>query len=228
MVSGPNTNANTNVTEPQIPADQEPLFLSALQHYSYCPRQCALIHQEQSFAENVHTLRGQHAHKRVDQPGSSDQPDRHIERSLPLFSRRYGLTGRADIVEFLDDGTPYPVEYKHGPRRQQRHDDIQLTAQALCLEEMTGKTIRKGAIYHHSSHHRRTVSIDTELRQRTITIINAVRTLLNSGEMPPPVSDPALCRNCSLHDLCQPEMLRAANKVTALHRDLFTIKDETP
>ena len=206
--------------------DREPLFLSALQHYSYCPRQCALIHQEQSFAENVHTLRGQHAHQRVDQPGSSEQPDRHIERSLPLFSQRYGLTGRADVVEFLADGTPYPVEYKHGPRRQQHHDDIQLAAQALCLEEMTGKTIPEGAIYHHSSHHRRSVRIDAELRQRTIDTITAVRKLLDSKHMPPPASDPKLCRNCSLHDLCQPEMLRARDKVAALHRTLYTIEDE--
>ena len=212
---------------PQPLNEQEPLFLSALQHYSYCPRQCALIHQEQSFAENVHTLRGQHAHKRVDLPGTSEHQDRHIERSLPLFNKQYGLTGRADVVEFLSDGTPYPVEYKHGPRRQQRHDDIQLAAQALCLEEMTGKTVSEGAIYHHSSHHRRRVNIDAGLRQQTIDIIEAVRNMLDSGQMPPPVSDPKLCRNCSLQDLCQPEMLRAAEKAAALHRTLFTIEGET-
>jgi CRISPR-associated exonuclease Cas4 len=210
---------------PQSPEDTEPLFLSALQHYSYCPRQCALIHQEQSFSENVHTLRGQHAHRRVDQVGDYEQDDRHIERALPLFSKHYGLTGRADVVEFLSDGTPYPVEYKHGPRRKQLHDDIQLAAQALCLEEMTGKAVPEGAIFHHSSQHRRPVSIGADLRKQTVETIAAVRKLLTSRTMPPPASDPKRCRQCSLHDLCQPEMLRAANRITSLYHDLFTTED---
>ena len=109
--------------------------LSALQHYSYCPRQCALIHQEQTFTENVFTLRGQRVHERVDEPDTRSEKGVRIEQALPLYCDRLGLSGKADIVEFLPDGTPRPVEYKHGPRRQKEHDDIQVAAQALCLED---------------------------------------------------------------------------------------------
>jgi CRISPR-associated exonuclease Cas4 len=107
------------------------ISISALQHYSYCPRQCALIHQEQVFADNIHTARGHAVHKHVDEPGFESRPNLRIERALPLYSTQLGLTGKADIVEFLSDGTPYPVEYKHGARRPKLHDDIQLAAQAI-------------------------------------------------------------------------------------------------
>jgi len=117
--------------------------LSALQHWCYCPRQCALIHVEQAFAENVVTLRGQAVHSRVDQPGLEMRAGLRIERALPVWSERLGLIGKADIVEFEMDGTPYPVEYKHGSKRKAGFiaacDELQLAAQALCLEEMTGR-----------------------------------------------------------------------------------------
>ena len=122
----------------------EPVPLSALQHYSYCPRQCALIHQEQSFDENLYTLRGRRVHERVDEGKVTTYEGVRVERGLPLVSEKYGLTGKADVVEFLADGTPYPVEYKHGPRRAKLHDDLQLAAQAMCLEEMTGRPVREG------------------------------------------------------------------------------------
>ena len=129
----------------------DPVPLSALQHYSYCPRQCALIHQEQSFEENVFTLRGQRDHERVDEPDTRHEDGIRIEQALPLYCDRLGLSGKADVVEFLPDGTPRPVEYKHGPRRAKGHDDIQVAAQALCLEEMTGKQVDEGVIFHHTS-----------------------------------------------------------------------------
>ncbi len=135
----------------------EPIMLSALQHYSYCPRQCALIHQEQSFDDNEYTLRGQRAHRRVDSGEISTEDGRRVLRALPLYSDRLGLVGKADAVEFLPDGTPYPVEYKQGKRHKYDHDDIQLAAQALCLEEMTGCVVSEGAIYHHKSKRRRTM-----------------------------------------------------------------------
>src|SRR5262249_27908419 len=116
----------------------EPIMISALQHYSYCPRQCALIHIEQAFEENVYTLRGRAVHERVDQVESCRLGTIRIERSLPIYSERLGLTGKADVVEFDAEDIPYPVEYKHGPKRAKEHDDIQLAAQAVCLEEMTG------------------------------------------------------------------------------------------
>lgn len=125
----------------------DPVPLSALQHYSYCPRQCALIHQEQTFSENVFTIRGRIVHERVDQPETRLEEGIEVQTAVPLASARLGLSGIADVVEVLPDGSLCPVEYKHGPRRQKAHDDIQVAAQAMCLEEMTGKpTDRKSVV----------------------------------------------------------------------------------
>jgi CRISPR-associated exonuclease Cas4 len=185
--------------------NDDPVPISALQHWSYCPRQCALIHIEQQFTENVHTLRGQVVHARVDQPEIEVLPGRRIERAMPLWSERLGLIGKADVVEFLDDGTPYPVEYKHGPRRKRIHDELQLAAQALCLEEMLGRSVPMGALFHASSRRRREVIIDSDLRAATLAAIAAVRDLLASDQLPPAVND-ARCRQCSLIGVCQPEL----------------------
>lgn len=202
----------------------DPVPISALQHWSYCPRQCALIHQEQAFAENVHTARGQAVHARVDTPGFATQGDARSVRALPLFCDRLGLAGKADVVEFLADGTPYPVEYKHGPRRQHLHDDIQLAAQALCLEEMTGKSVRRGAIYHASSHRRREVLITDALRQEVEQALAEVCRMLASGKIPSPVNDQR-CHECSLLDLCQPAAVAAADRLAQLRHELF-LSDE--
>ena len=95
-----------------------PIPLSALQHWAYCPRQCALIHLEQAFEENIFTLRGQAVHTKADQPGVELRAGLRGERALPVFCDRLGLGGKPDVVEFLPDGTPYPVEYKHGSRNK--------------------------------------------------------------------------------------------------------------
>ena len=201
--------------------DCEPLSLSALEHWSYCPRQCCLIHAEQAFDENIHTLRGQAVHARTDQPGvEAGYEGRRIARAVPLWCDRLGLVGKSDVVEFLSDGTPYPVEYKHGKKREKRHDDIQLAAQALCLEEMTGKTVPLGAIYHATSHRRREVAITLELRQAVETCIAEVRAALASPILPPPVNDQR-CRECSLIDLCQPAPLAEREKLHTLMAHLF-------
>jgi len=199
-------------------------MLSALQHYSYCPRQCALIHVEQAFEQNVHTRRGNAVHERVDEPGFEERTGVRVERALPVWSERLGLTGKCDVVEFLADGTPYPVEYKHGLKRAQAHDSLQLADQALCLEEMTGKAVPKGAIYHHSSRRRREVAIDVALRRKLEETVAAVRAMLASGSLPPPVND-ARCRECSLQDICQPEALAATGKRQQLHDALFQPED---
>lgn len=201
-------------------AAPDPISLSALQHYSYCPRQCGLIHLEQAFEENVHTLRGRAVHARVDEPAVEEMAGVRIERSLALRCEDLGLVGKADVVEFLPDGTPYPVEYKHGPRRVRAHDDIQLAAQALCLEEMTGREVRRGAIYHATSRRRREVEITPALRHAVEETVVAVRMMLTSGVLPPPVNDDR-CRECSLKDICQPEALAAKAKLRALRRSLF-------
>ncbi|MCK6390753.1 MAG: CRISPR-associated protein Cas4 [Azonexus sp.] len=202
--------------------------LSALQHWAYCPRQCALIHVEQVFEENIFTQRGQALHKRVDDPGVELRDGLRIERALPLFCDRLGLVGKADVVEFLPDGTPYPVEYKHGSRHKRADiaacDDLQLAAQALCLEAMFGKPVPEGALYYASSRRRRIVAVDADLRAKTELTVAAVRHLLQSGEMPPPLNDDH-CRACSLRDLCQPEALAPTPEHVALRRSLFEVDD---
>jgi len=196
--------------------------ISALQHYSYCPRQCALIHQEQSFDDNEYTLRGHRAHRRVDSGEISVEAGVRVMRALPLYSERLGLVGKADVVEFLPDGRPYPVEYKQGKRHRRDHDDIQLAAQAICLEEMTGREVPEGAIYHHKSKRRRVVPITPALREEVARVTTAVRKLLASDRMPPPADDAGLCRACSLREACQPELLSAERRIEALAADLFT------
>lgn len=185
----------------------EPIPISALQHWCYCPRQCALIHQEQAFAENIHTLRGQSVHTRADTPGLEVRPGLRIERALPIWSDRLGLIGKADVVEFTSDGVAYPVEYKHGSRNKAPHiatcDDLQLAAQALCLEEMTGQPVTEGALYYATSRRRRIVAISDILRVQVETTVNAVKRMINGSCMPSPVND-SRCRECSLIDLCQP------------------------
>lgn len=150
-------------------SDDELLPLSALQRWAYCPRQCGLIHLEQAFDDNLHTLRGQAVHAQVDRPGFEVRRGLRVERALPLFSDRLGLLGKADTVEFEPDGRPYPVEYKHGSRHKAAEiaacDDLQLAAQALCLEEMTGRTVSEGALFYASSKRRRVVLIDEGLRK---------------------------------------------------------------
>jgi CRISPR-associated exonuclease Cas4 len=177
--------------------------LSALQHWSYCPRQCALIHVEQVFAENVFTSRGRAVHALVDEPGAECSGTVRIERGMPLWNDALGLIGKADLVKFDRAGNAYPVEYKHGPRRAHRHDDVQLAAQSLCLEEMTGKPVPAGAIFHFSSRRRREVCIDAVLRATVVEAIAAVRELLVSERLPMPVND-ARCRHCYLIEHCQP------------------------
>lgn len=200
--------------------------ISALQHYSYCPRQCALIHQEQSFEDNLFTLRGQRAHRRVDSGETSFENGRRILRALPLYSEKLGLIGKADVVEILPDGTPYPVEYKQGHRHQKIHDDLQLAAQALCLEEMFNCSVPEGAIFHHQSQRRRIVPITPVLREQVIETTRAVRKLLRAQAIPPPTEDSARCRHCSLYDICQPDLLRAENRLSTLVGKLYHPDDE--
>ena len=205
----------------------EPLALSAIEHWSYCPRQCCLIHAEQAFEENVHTLRGQAVHQRVDEPGTEAGFDgRRVARAMPLWCDRLGLVGKADVVEFLADGTPYPVEYKHGRKREKLHDDLQLAAQAMCLEEMTGYVVSMGAIYHATSRRRREVTVGPVLRAAVEDAVRAIRIALSSALLPSPVND-ARCRNCSLVDLCQPAALSEKARQARLADKLFTPDGES-
>ena len=206
-------------------ATEDPVPLSALQHWIYCPRQCGLIHLEQQFEDNVHTARGQAVHHLVDTPGYEVKRGVRVERALPLWSDRFGLIGKADLVEFHPDGRIYPVEFKHGRKRGRIHDDIQLAAQAMCLEDMLGRPVPQGAIYHASSHRRREVDITEDLRALVSATADAIRAMLASGILPPPVND-ARCRECSLREICQPEMLAQQTQMDRLKQYLFSPDDE--
>ncbi len=183
--------------------DQEQTLvpISAIEHWSYCPRQCALIHVEQTFDENLYTIRGRLAHERVDSGEDEVDGDLVVLRALPLWSDRHGLVGKADVVEMRPSG-PYPVEYKVGPPHS-HHADLQLCAQALCLEEMTGSKVPRGATYHHATRRRREVVFSRALRDATIAITGEIRKMLDFQEVPAPVAD-SRCRSCSLADSCQP------------------------
>jgi CRISPR-associated exonuclease Cas4 len=189
-------------------SEEEWISISALQHMAFCPRQCALIHLEQIWEENLYTLRGRRVHERVHEPESQMEDGIHIERAMPLWSHTLGLTGVADVIEFLDNGIPYPVEYKSGSKKARQADDIQLCAQALCLEEMLGIPVPRGAIYHAVSKRRREVDLaDPDLRQLVIQTIHATRKLFASQRVPPPVDD-ARCPDCSLLELCMPSVIK--------------------
>ncbi len=203
----------------------ELLPISALQHWAYCPRQCGLIHLEQAFDDNLHTLRGNAVHAEVDRPGFEVRRGLRVERALPLFSDRLGLVGKADTVEFEADGTPYPVEYKHGSRHKAADiaacDDLQLAAQALCLEEMTGRAVPEGALFYASSKRRRVVAVDVALLQRVADTSAEVRAMLAAARLPSPTSDLRRCRGCSLRDRCQVDGLARIADGAAVGDDLF-------
>lgn len=200
-------------------ADDNLVMISALEHYSYCPRQCALIHVEQTFDENLYTLRGRAVHERVDEPVVEFQEGVRVERALPLWSKRLGLVGKADVVEF-HRVTPYPVEYKHGSKRERNHDDLQLCAQGLCLEEIMGQPVPKGAIYYHSSRRRRDVELTTVLRTEVEAATRVIRQMMKDKTVPPPVND-GRCRHCSLKESCMPAVVGEQARAAALLRDLF-------
>lgn len=200
--------------------DSEPVMISALEHYSYCPRQCALIHIEQTFDENIYTLKGHLAHERVDQEIIRSEDNMRVERALPLWSRRLGLTGKADVVEF--HGTvPYPVEYKLGKQRKWQYEAIQVCAQALCLEEMKGCSVPRGAIYYCGSRVRREVIFDEQLRETVAQIAEAVRAMLRSMTLPPAVNDQR-CEKCSLIESCLPTIVARKGSWQSYRTALFT------
>jgi CRISPR-associated exonuclease Cas4 len=194
--------------------------LSALNQYGYCPRRCFLIHAEGEFEDNIHTQRGTSEHERVDTLRHEVSAGVHVEYGLPVWSDRLGLVGKCDVVEFHPNGGVYPVEYKHGPRRKWLNDDLQVAAQALCLEEMTGRPVPRAAIYHAGSRRRREVDITPALRQEVEATIVALRGMMQSGQIPPPVNDKR-CKECSLNTLCQPEMLSARARISSIRHHLF-------
>jgi CRISPR-associated exonuclease Cas4 len=209
--------------------EPEPIQLSALEHYAYCPRQCALIHVEHVWDENIYTMRGRDVHERVDEASSHEAADVRVERALPIWSRRLNITGRADVVEFHGN-VPYPVEYKSGRRRRVHSEALQLCAQAMCLEEMLDTTIEKGALYWHGSRERQEVFFTADLRLKVEATTLEVHALIAKNQLPPPLND-SRCDDCSLREACLPLVVGAAGGYRRMIEDLFDAnkqRDERP
>ncbi|MFW6029037.1 MAG: CRISPR-associated protein Cas4 [Halanaerobiales bacterium] len=185
--------------------------ISALQHYIYCPRQFSLIHIEEIYEENIFTIQGNIVHKRVDEAKNYYNKDKVVENSLPIWSERLGIYGIADIVEFKN-GNPLPVEFKSGKKKNKLADDIQLTAQAFCLEEMFNVVIEKGYIYYDKSRQRREVQINKRLRTELGRTVQSCRDLLLNRKVPAPANDNR-CTNCSLKEFCLPDLKEKADKI---------------
>ena len=201
----------------------EPIPISALEHFSYCPRQFALIHREQTYDENVFTMRGSIAHELVDQGAASAHDGVRIERAVALWSEELGLIGRADVVEFHGE-TPFPVEYKVGRRKPDSHADLQVCAQAMCLEEMLRVPVAEGAVYHVASRQRRNVEFTPELRQRVRKAIDAIRSIENSEALPPPAAD-SRCPPCSLIEACMPGISAERQRLRHHYTNLFRLEE---
>ncbi len=221
-MSEPEGGASLGGEPPWEGADENSIPLAAIEHYSYCPRQCALIYVERVFDENEYTVRGRLVHERVDSGLETTEANVRVLRSLSLWSRRLRLNGKADLVELRSEG-PYPVELKSGQRRGV-HADLQLCAQALCLEEMLGVPVPRGAIYYYQTRRRHEVLLDP-LRERTQKVIEEVRELLMRTELPPPATD-SRCRLCSLQDACVPDVVAQPDRLRGFQSVLFRVVDE--
>ncbi len=208
------------------PDPPDPVSISSLNDFLYCNRRCALHRLDALWVDNVWTVSGTLAHEHADDPGYRQTAQgARIERALPLFSEILGLIGKADIVEFWPGAggrdIPLPVDYKLGKRRKWDNDDVQLCAQALCLEEMLGVNVPKGAIYHVKTRRRRDVIFTEDLRTLTIKTIDLVRALMLTDEVPPAVLKPQ-CEGCSVHAVCIPELANNSRELKAAHGKLFT------
>jgi len=191
-------------------SDTQTIMLSALQHYAYCPRQFALIHVEQVWAENYFTAHGNALHERVDSCDPEQRGNTRYERGVAVNSHQLRITGKLDLLEI--EGKPptkyFPVEYKRGKPKLEDWDKIQLCAQALCLEEMREISVEEGALWYWKVRKREPVLIDERLRSVTLAAIEGAHEILLSGKTPAPTDNKKRCRACSLVDLCEPETFR--------------------
>lgn len=198
--------------------------LSALQHYLYCPRQCALIHLEDIWTENAYTAEGQLLHERADSGMAETRGNVKTVTGLLLRSAHLGLSSKADVVEFYQQGDawfPYPVEYKRGRPTKHNADRVQLCAQGMCLEEMLKVTIPEGALFYGKTRRRQTVLFSEELRNDVCKTALAVHELLRLRATPPPTDDER-CAACSLFAECLP---RNAGKRKSALRYLESLRE---
>jgi CRISPR-associated exonuclease Cas4 len=200
-------------------SDDELVMISALEHWSYCPRQCALIHLEQTYDENLFTLRGNRVHRAAHEASETVEDGARVSRGLPLWSNRLGLIGKADVIEWRG-ATPVPVEYKAGKQRNWGHEALQLCAQAVCLEEMLGVAVPDGAIFWHGSRRRHEIRFADADRAAVAEATAAIRTML-AGERLPDAPDDPRCPNCSLVDACLPGLTAHPARLRAFYAELF-------
>lgn len=195
--------------------------LSALNDLLFCARRCFLHRVEGVWVENVHTLTGSQDHRRVHATKDGDLAGGRTARGLRLVSHTLKVQGVADLVEY-PGGVPFPVEYKRGKRRKWDNDEVQLCAQAICLEEMLGVSSPAGAIFHVKSKRRRDVPFTPALRDQTRRAAERLHALLKQTSAPPPVLHKK-CKECSLHKVCMPELLAAPQAYERGATELFTI-----
>lgn len=215
----------------------ELLPISSLQHLAFCERQWALIHLEQEWRENVLTVEGRQLHEYVHEQGSGSRDGIRSVRGLRLRSLKFGLYGVADLVEFHPDAsgasvpglrgthTPYPVEYKRGRKRFDRADEIQLCAQAVCLEEMLSTNIGEGAIFYGQPRKRTQVFLSEEIRGELRSLCSRAHFLLEQRGSPGAVTGKH-CGSCSLAECCMPEILsgdRSVRYVRGLLREATSV-----
>lgn len=207
-------------------SEDEMLMLSGIQHYMFCPRQWALIHIEQQWDENRLTTEGELLHQNVDDPSYRQKNGDIITlHSLPIASKELGLYGISDAIELLHTSdeadaihhekypglwTPFPIEYKHGKPKSDERDEVQLAAQVICLEEMYNIHINKGALFYGETRRRENIEITEHLRYTTRRCAEEMHNIFKSGITPTAVKQPH-CKNCSLTDLCLPELNRCSS-----------------
>ncbi|MEH2415419.1 CRISPR-associated protein Cas4 [Nostoc sp.] len=182
--------------------------IAALNQYAYCPHRCWRMFCAGEFTDNQYTIEGTTLHDRVHTTGDIQRGETWQVRAIWLKSEQYKLIGKSDLIE-AESGEIYPVEYKRGRKGEWDNDELQVCAQALCLEEMTGQPVNTGYIYYAHSHQRQLVEINQELRQSAIATIESVTNLLETGFMPEPVYSKR-CQGCSLYSQCLP---KATDKV---------------
>lgn len=188
-------------------SEDELLPLSGLQHLVFCERQWGLIHVEQQWVENRLTAEGRALHEKVDSGVAETRGGVRIARGLALRSLRLGLAGRADVIEFpLDGGAPLPVEYKRGKPKGDDCDEVQLCAQALCLEEQLGVAVPRGALYYATPARRTEIEFTAELRARTESLCERMHDLYQAGATPAAAYEKK-CKSCSLYAVCEPKCM---------------------
>lgn len=192
----------------------EPIFISALNHYDYCPRRCYLMFILCEFKENPYTVEGEILHDRAHNEGRTKRRDLLQLRRVYVFSKKYNLVGIADLIEEKANEI-YPVEYKRGRMGEWKNDRLQLCAQGLCLEEMTNRKIDKGYIFYASSGRRKEVVFDDKLRLFTTDTIEMVKELFLHRK-DPGANLSKRCRGCSLYSVCLPKETKLLKKQIAL------------